>query len=138
MEKQRKRYKYPLKNVIQDLWNTETGKFIACLMWCAFIILSGLAITELYTPSDDEVRSLTQEYIEIQLGDEYKLEAWDLDINNHVFGITDVVVSYIGSDSKSEKKKEVIEETISLEKIRETIDKEETKKRLEREIKNSK
>ncbi|EAF4459208.1 hypothetical protein CYH18_15165 [Listeria monocytogenes serotype 1/2a] len=137
MEKQRKRYKYPLKNVIQDLWNTEIGKFIACLMWCAFIILSGLAITELYTPSDDEVRSLTQEYIEIQLGDEYKLEAWDLDINNHVFGITDVVVSYIGSDSKSEKKKEVIEETISLEKIRETIDKEETKKRLEREIKNS-
>ncbi|EAE7350632.1 hypothetical protein BKC16_14840 [Listeria monocytogenes] len=93
-------------------------------------------VTEKNTPSDEEIRSLTQDYIEIQLGDEYKLEAWDVDIY-HQFGITDIEVSYIGIDSETGKKKEAMEEMVSLREINETIEKEETKKRLEKEIKSA-
>ncbi|EAE7281424.1 hypothetical protein BJN22_08425 [Listeria monocytogenes] len=136
MENQRKRYKYPLKNVIQDLWDDGTGKVLVSLLTIAFIVLIMGVVTEKNTPSDEEIRSLTQDYIEIQLGDEYKLEAWDVDIY-HQFGITDVEVSYIGIDSETGKKKEAMEEMVSLREINETIEKEETKKRLEKEIKSA-
>ncbi|ECR1110914.1 hypothetical protein F0W52_14595 [Listeria monocytogenes] len=136
MENHRKRYKYPLKNVIQDLWDDDMGKILVYLLIFAFILLCGSVVTKINTPSDEEIRSLTQDYIEIQLGDDYKLEAWDIDIN-HQFGITSVEVSYIGVDSETGKKKEVMEEDISLSKIVEAIDKEKTKKRLEKEIKTA-
>lgn len=136
MEYHRKRYKYPLKNVIQDLWDDDMGKILVYLLIFAFILLCGSAVTKINTPSDEEIRSLTQDYIEIQLGEDYKLEAWDVDIN-HQFGITSVEVSYIGVDSETGKKKEVMEEDISLSKIVEAIDKEKTKKRLEKEIKTA-
>ncbi|EAC6224328.1 hypothetical protein AOC40_13760 [Listeria monocytogenes] len=136
MENQRKRYKYPLKNVIQDLWDDGTGKVLVSLLIIAFIVLIMGVVTEINTHSDEEIRSLTQDYIEIQLGDEYKLEAWDVDIY-HQFGITDVEVSYIGIDSETGKKKEAMEEMVSLREINETIEKEETKKRLEKEIKTA-
>ncbi|TYU31390.1 hypothetical protein [Listeria monocytogenes] len=136
MENQRKRYKYPLKNVIQDLWDDGTGKVLVSLLIIAFIVLIMGVVTEINTHSDEEIRSLTQDYIEIQLGDEYKLEAWDVDIY-HRFGITDVEVSYIGIDSETGKKKEAMEEMVSLREINETIEKEETKKRLEKEIKTA-
>lgn len=136
MENHRKRYKYPLKNVIQDLWDDDMGKILVYLLIFAFILLCGSVVTKINTPSDEEIRSLTQDYIEIQLGDDYKLEAWDVDIN-HQFGITSVEVSYIGVDSETGKKKEVMEEDISLSKIVEAIDKEKTKKRLEKEIKTA-
>ncbi|EAE7079970.1 hypothetical protein ACXKMY_002835 [Listeria monocytogenes] len=136
MENQRKRYKYPLKNVIQDLWDDGTGKVLVSLLTIAFIVLIMGVVTEKNTPSDEEIRSLTQDYIEIQLGDEYKLEAWDVDIY-HQFGITDIEVSYIGIDSETGKKKEAMEEMVSLREINETIEKEETKKRLEKEIKSA-
>ncbi|EPC4765813.1 hypothetical protein Q6943_002752 [Listeria monocytogenes] len=136
MENHRKRYKYPLKNVIQDLWDDDMGKILVYLLIFAFILLCGSVVTKINTPSDEEIRSLTQDYIEIQLGDDYKLEAWDVDIN-HQFGITNVEVSYIGVDSETGKKKEVMEEDVSLSKIVEAIDKEETKKRLEKEIKTA-
>ncbi|HAO6202689.1 TPA: hypothetical protein IQB34_002197 [Listeria monocytogenes] len=136
MENHRKRYKYPLKNVIQDLWDDDMGKILVYLLIFAFILLCGSVVTKINTPSDEEIRSLTQDYIEIQLGDDYKLEAWDVVIN-HQFGITSVEVSYIGVDSETGKKKEVMEEDISLSKIVEAIDKEKTKKRLEKEIKTA-
>ncbi|EMC3833860.1 hypothetical protein VDN17_002901 [Listeria monocytogenes] len=136
MENHRKRYKYPLKNVIQDLWDDDMGKILVYLLIFAFILLCGSVVTKINTPSDEDIRSLTQDYIEIQLGDDYKLEAWDVDIN-HQFGITSVEVSYIGVDSETGKKKEVMEEDISLSKIVEAIDKEKTKKRLEKEIKTA-
>ncbi|KXS57005.1 hypothetical protein AWJ03_14475 [Listeria monocytogenes] len=136
MENHRKRYKYPLKNVIQDLWDDDMGKILVYLLIFAFILLCGSVVTKINTPSDEEIRILTQDYIEIQLGDDYKLEAWDVDIN-HQFGITSVEVSYIGVDSETGKKKEVMEEDISLSKIVEAIDKEKTKKRLEKEIKTA-
>ncbi|RJY80720.1 hypothetical protein [Listeria monocytogenes] len=136
MENHRKRYKYPLKNVIQDLWDDDMGKILVYLLIFAFILLCGSVVTKINTPSDEEIRSLTQDYIEIQLGDDYKLEAWDVDIN-HQFGITSVEVSYIGVDSETGKKKEVMEEDISLSKIVEAIDKEKTKKRLEKKIKTA-
>ncbi|MCD2228805.1 hypothetical protein [Listeria monocytogenes] len=136
MEYHRKRYKYPLKNVIQDFWDDDMGKILVYLLIFAFILLCGSVVTKINTPSDEEIRSLTQDYIEIQLGDDYKLEAWDVDIN-HQFGITSVEVSYIGVDSETGKKKEVMEEDISLSKIVEAIDKEKTKKRLEKEIKTA-
>ncbi|EAD2626071.1 TPA_asm: hypothetical protein GYI25_13795 [Listeria monocytogenes] len=136
MENQRKRYKYSLKNVIQDLWDDGTGKVLVSLLIIAFIVLIMGVVTEINTHSDEEIRSLTQDYIEIQLGDEYKLEAWDVDIY-HQFGITDVEVSYIGIDSETGKKKEAMEEMVSLREINETIEKEETKKRLEKEIKTA-
>ncbi|EAW7173823.1 hypothetical protein FG303_14310 [Listeria monocytogenes] len=136
MENQRKRYKYPLKNVIQDLWDDGSGKFIVGLLIIIFSLLVALVVTKIITPSDEEVRSLTQDYIEIQLGDEYKLEAWDFDIN-HQIGVADVEVSYIGINSKTGKRKEVMGEMVSFREINETIDKEETKKRLEKEIKTA-
>ncbi|EHO5110652.1 hypothetical protein KLP99_002882 [Listeria monocytogenes] len=135
MENQRKRYKYPLKNVIQDLWDDDMGKILVYLLIFAFMLLCGSVVTKINTPSDKEIRSLTQDYIEIQLGDEYKLEAWDVDIY-HQFGITKVEVSYIGIDSETGKKKEVMKEEISLSKIVEAINKEKTKKKLEKQIKN--
>ncbi|EGP4510198.1 hypothetical protein IZR06_002808 [Listeria monocytogenes] len=136
MENHRKRYKYPLKNVIQDLWDDDMGKILVFFLTIAFIVLIMGVVTEINTPSDEEIRNLTQDYIEIQLGDEYKLEAWDVDIY-HQFGITDVEVSYIGIDSETGKKKEAMEEMVSLREINETIEKEETKKRLEKEIKTA-
>ncbi|WP_194359317.1 hypothetical protein [Listeria welshimeri] len=86
------------------------------------------------------VKNQTQDYIEIQLGDEYQLAAWDYDYFNcplipYVF--KKVEVSYIGIDSETGKKKEVMEEDISLSKIVEANDKEKTKKRLEKEIKTA-
>ncbi|MDT0067283.1 hypothetical protein QJV38_14205 [Listeria cossartiae subsp. cayugensis] len=136
MKNQRKRYKYSLKNVIQDFWDDGSGKFIVGLLIIIFSLLVVSVVTEITTPSDEEVSSLTQDYIEIQLGDEYELEAWDFDII-HLFGSTTVEVSYIGIDSKTGKKKEVMKETVPLMEINETIDKEETKKRLEKEIKTA-
>ncbi|HHP9242021.1 TPA: hypothetical protein ACSJYH_002910 [Listeria monocytogenes] len=136
MNNQSKRYKYPLKNVIQNLWDDGTGKVLVSLLTIAFSLLVVSVVTEITTPSDEEVSSLTQDYIEIQLGDEYELEAWDFDII-HQFCITNVEVSYIGIDSKTGKKKEVMEEMVALREMNETIDKEETKKRLEKEIKTA-
>ncbi|EAC2786910.1 hypothetical protein QPJ54_002977 [Listeria monocytogenes] len=136
MENHRKRYKYPLKNVIQDFWDDGSGKFIVGLLIIIFSLLVVSVVTEITTPSDEEVSSLTQDYIEIQLGDEYELEAWEFDII-HLFASTTVEVSYIGIDSKTGKKKEVMEETVPLTEMNETIDKEETKKRLEKEIKTA-
>lgn len=136
MKNQRKRYKYSLKNVIQDLWVDGSGKFIVGLLIIAFSFLVVAVATKITIPSDEEISSITQDYIEIQLGHEYELEVWDFDVI-HQFGIINVEVSYIGIDSKTGKKKEVMEEMVTLTEMNETIDKEETKKRLEKEIKTA-
>ncbi|EKZ0315114.1 hypothetical protein RCB63_002846 [Listeria monocytogenes] len=136
MKNQRKRYKYSLKNIIQDLWVDGSGKFIVGLLIIAFSFLVVVVATKITIPSDEEISSITQDYIEIQLGHEYELEVWDFDVI-HQFGIINVEVSYIGIDSKTGKKKEVMEEMVTLTEMNETIDKEETKKRLEKEIKTA-
>lgn len=135
MENQRKRYKDSLINIIQDFWDNDYGKIIVYILIFAFILLGWQVLAKIDTPPDEEVKSLTQDYIEIQLGDEYKLEAWDFDIN-HQFCITKVEVSYIGIDSETGKQKEVMKEEISLSKIVEAINKEKAKKKLEKQIKN--
>ncbi|ENI8777694.1 hypothetical protein ABZ034_002876 [Listeria monocytogenes] len=136
MKNQRKRYKYSLKNVIQVIRDDGSGKFIVGLLIIAFSFLVVAVATKITIPSDEEISSITQDYIEIQLGHEYELEVWDFDVI-HQFGIINVEVSYIGIDSKTGKKKEVMEEMVTLTEMNETIDKEETKKRLEKEIKTA-
>ncbi|EIA6404806.1 hypothetical protein K7P64_002792 [Listeria monocytogenes] len=57
MENQRKRYKYPLKNVIQDLWDDDMGKILVYLLIFAFILLCGSVVTKINTPSDEEIKT---------------------------------------------------------------------------------
>lgn len=97
-------------------------------------------ITTIIDPHyNEKVKSQTQDYIEIQLGDDYQLAAWDYDYFNCPlipYALINVEVSYIGINNKTGKKKEVIEEDVSLSKIAEVIAKEEKKKRLEKQMKN--
>ncbi|MBC1678727.1 hypothetical protein HB938_12985 [Listeria welshimeri] len=66
MENQRKRYKYPLKNVIQDLWDDDMGKILVYLLIFAFILLCGSVVTKINTPSDEEKRSYGRRYFIVQ------------------------------------------------------------------------
>ncbi|EHM3340630.1 hypothetical protein ABFW39_002990 [Listeria monocytogenes] len=136
MGNRRQRFKYSLKTRRQVSWSIITK----CLMVLFVIGMVTLILIIVNTTSDEMVKNQTQDYIEIQLGDEYQLAAWDYDYFNcplipYVF--KKVEVSYIGIDSETGKKKEVMEEDISLSKIVEANDKEKTKKRLEKEIKTA-
>ncbi|MBC2344564.1 hypothetical protein HBP38_13010 [Listeria welshimeri] len=135
MGNRRQRFKYLLKTRRQVFWSIITK----CLMVLFVIGVVTLILIIVNTTSDEIVKNQTQDYIEIQLGDEYQLAAWDYDYFNcplipYVF--KNVEVSYIAINNKTGKKKEVIEEDVSFSKIAEVIAKEEKKKKLEKEIKN--
>ncbi|ECJ9747811.1 hypothetical protein FQR52_14885 [Listeria monocytogenes] len=139
MENRRKRFQYALKNKIQAFWNDYINIITFGLMVLLSIGMVVLITTIIDPHSNEKVKSQTKDYIEIELGDEYQLVAWDYDYFNcpltpYVF--KNVEVSYIAINNKTGKKKEVIEEDVSLSKIAEVIAKEEKKKKLEKEIKN--
>lgn len=135
MGNRRQRSKYSLKTRRQVSWSI----IIQCLIALIFIGMGTLIIIMVNTTSNEMVKNQTQDYIEIQLGNEYQLATWDYDYFNWPlipYDLKNVEVSYIGIDNKTGKKKEVIKEDISLGKIAEVIDKEKTKKKLEKQIKN--
>ncbi|EAE9169127.1 hypothetical protein [Listeria monocytogenes] len=139
MENRRKRCQCALKNKIQDFWNDYINIIIFGLMILLSIGIVVLITTIIDPHYNEKVKSQTQDYIEIQLGDDYQLAAWDYDYFNCPlipYALINVEVSYIGINNKTGKKKEVIEEDVSLSKIAEVIAKEEKKKRLEKQMKN--
>ncbi|MBC1775959.1 hypothetical protein [Listeria seeligeri] len=140
MGDQRQRFKNAIKHKIQDFWNDNMIIIIYCSIVLFSIGVPTLITTMIDPNSNEEVKSQTQDYIEIQLGDDYQLAAWDYDYINCPlipYALINVEVSYIGINNKTGKKKEVIEEDVSLSQIVEAIDKEKTKKRLEKQIKTA-
>ncbi|EAD0725626.1 hypothetical protein ABS754_002938 [Listeria monocytogenes] len=98
------------------------------LMVMLFSMLFGL-----FNPSDKEVSTSTENYIEIQLGKEYQLKSWEYEY------ITpdDVEISYIGVNEKNGKRIEVMEKRIPFSEVKEVISKDKTKRRLESKIEDN-
>ncbi|EAW7168021.1 hypothetical protein FG264_14955 [Listeria monocytogenes] len=83
-----------------------------------------------FNPSDEEVSTSTENYIEIQLGKEYQLKSWEYEYITP----NDVEISYIGVNEKNGKRIEVMEKRIPFSEVKEVISKDKTKRRLESKI----
>ncbi|EAF2521707.1 hypothetical protein [Listeria monocytogenes] len=96
----------------------------------AMLLLWGLGV---FNPSDKEISTSTENYIEIQLGKEYQLKSWEYEY------ITpdDVEISYIGVNEKNGKRIEVMEKRIPFSEVKEVISKDKTKRRLESKIEDN-
>ncbi|EAC4737219.1 hypothetical protein LG489_002926 [Listeria monocytogenes] len=94
------------------------------------LLLWGLGV---FNPSDKEISTSTENYIEIQLGKEYQLKSWEYEY------ITpdDVEISYIGVNEKNGKRIEVMEKRIPFSEVKEVISKDKTKRRLESKIEDN-
>lgn len=94
------------------------------------LLLWGLRV---FNPSDKEISTSTENYIEIQLGKEYQLKSWEYEY------ITpdDVEISYIGVNEKNGKRIEVMEKRIPFSEVKEVISKDKTKRRLESKIEDN-
>ncbi|EHD1636881.1 hypothetical protein ACIT6Z_003022 [Listeria monocytogenes] len=94
------------------------------------LLLWGLGV---FNPSDKEISTSTENYIEIQLGNEYQLKSWEYEY------ITpdDVEISYIGVNEKNGKRIEVMEKRIPFSEVKEVISKDKTKRRLESKIEDN-
>ncbi|EHW6680056.1 hypothetical protein K2003_002869 [Listeria monocytogenes] len=94
------------------------------------LLLWGLGV---FNPSDKEISTSSENYIEIQLGNEYQLKSWEYEY------ITpdDVEISYIGVNEKNGKRIEVMEKRIPFSEVKEVISKDKTKRRLESKIEDN-
>ncbi|EBF5119654.1 hypothetical protein FZ085_14720 [Listeria monocytogenes] len=111
-------------------------KFMLYLIPLCMVILMVMLFSMLFglfNPSDKEVSTSTENYIEIQLGKEYQLKSWEYEY------ITpdDVEISYIGVNEKNGKRIEVMEKRIPFSEVKEVISKDKTKRRLESKIEDN-
>ncbi|EPS1327062.1 hypothetical protein ACVBUS_002980 [Listeria monocytogenes] len=114
----------------------KSMKFMFFLIPLCMVILMVMLFSMLFglfNPSDKEVSTSTENYIEIQLGKEYQLKSWEYEY------ITpdDVEISYIGVNEKNGKRIEVMEKRIPFSEVKEVISKDKTKRRLESKIEDN-
>ncbi|EAD8349020.1 TPA_asm: hypothetical protein GGB46_14525 [Listeria monocytogenes] len=111
-------------------------KFMLYLIPLCMVILMVMLLLwgfGVFNPSDKEISTSTENYIEIQLGKEYQLKSWEYEY------ITpdDVEISYIGVNEKNGKRIEVMEKRIPFSEVKEVISKDKTKRRLESKIEDN-
>ncbi|MCQ87943.1 hypothetical protein DTQ80_14575 [Listeria monocytogenes] len=111
-------------------------KFMLYLIPLCMVILMVMLLLwglRVFNPSDKEISTSTENYIEIQLGKEYQLKSWEYEY------ITpdDVEISYIGVNEKNGKRIEVMEKRIPFSEVKEVISKDKTKRRLESKIEDN-
>ncbi len=86
-------------------------------------------------PSEEEAEVAVEKYVKIKLADGYTLDAMEYEYtkNNGRF-----VISYLGTNETTGKKKEVIEKEVSYTEIEETISKDKMKQTLEKKAEKNK
>ncbi|EPM5620873.1 hypothetical protein ACTU7N_000473 [Listeria monocytogenes] len=118
-------------DVVAKLLNIRIA--LAIIGMSALMVMIFSSVFGLFNPSDKEVSTSTENYIEIQLGKEYQLKSWEYEY------ITpdDVEISYIGVNEKNGKRIEVMEKRIPFSEVKEVISKDKTKRRLESKIEDN-
>ncbi|ECK6839746.1 hypothetical protein FSB91_13960, partial [Listeria monocytogenes] len=118
-------------DVVAKLLNIRIA--LAIMGMAALTVMLFSMLFGLFNPSDKEVSTSTENYIEIQLGKEYQLKSWEYEY------ITpdDVEISYIGVNEKNGKRIEVMEKRIPFSEVKEVISKDKTKRRLESKIEDN-
>lgn len=118
-------------DVVAKLLNIRIA--LAIIGMSALMVMIFSSVFGLFNPSDKEVSTSTENYIEIQLGKEYQLKFWEYEY------ITpdDVEISYIGVNEKNGKRIEVMEKRIPFSEVKEVISKDKTKRRLESKIEDN-
>ncbi|MBF2356049.1 hypothetical protein [Listeria seeligeri] len=119
-----------IKNFIKE-WILEILYTIVVCIVLFFFVYGVIIITFGESPSDKEAKTVVEKYVDIQLADEYTLDAIDYETS---FGNRYFTISYIGSNKKTGKKKEVMEEKVGLGDIESAISKDKKKGKLEKEV----
>ncbi|MBC6304238.1 hypothetical protein [Listeria immobilis] len=98
--------------------------FIGMIVFLFLSVVNGLI-----RASDEEIEEIAPHYIQVELGEHYQLKTWEY--TNSFF---QTEISYIGVNEKTNKRKEVIHEKVTLHEMEETLAKEKTRKKLEKQL----
>lgn len=100
---------------------------LLCIGINVFFLFS--AITNQIRASDEEIKEIAPHYIQVELGEHYQLKTWEY--TNSLF---QTEISYIGVNKKSNERKEVIHEKVTIHDMKEVLAKEKTRKKLEKKL----
>ncbi len=109
--------------------------FILFCISALIVCLLGMIIFGWWCPSDKEAKVAVEKYAEIKLTDDYTLDAMEYESSEHN---SKFIISYIGTNEDTGKKKEIIRKKVSYSEIEEVLSCDKTKKQLEKEAESNK
>ncbi|MBC1746922.1 hypothetical protein [Listeria seeligeri] len=121
--------KTKISKILSDL-GSEVLHYVQPLLIIALIVLFLYAMgTMIIRASNEDIEEIAPHYIQVELGEHYQLKTWEY--TNSLF---QTEISYIGVNEKSNERKEVMHEKVTVRDMKEALEKEKTRKKLEKKL----